>query len=67
MTRTADVTRPKRLYILTDGLREYLAADHREQPQGDRRGIKIFERQEHKDPQAGRLRATSASSRTAFT
>ena len=53
VTRTADVTRPKRLYILTDGLREYLAADHRESLKVIAAGLKIFERQEHKEPAGG--------------
>ena len=49
VTRTADSSRPKRLYMLTDGLREFLAADHREQLKVICAGVKIFERQEHKD------------------
>ena len=70
VTRTADVTRPKRLYILTDGLREYLAADHRESLKVIAAGLKIFERQEHKGARRRKSHphpATSASSRTAFT
>ena len=53
VTRTADASRPKRLYMLSDGLREYLAADHREQLKVVAAGVKIFERQEHKDPATG--------------
>jgi multisite-specific tRNA:(cytosine-C5)-methyltransferase len=34
-------------------LREYLAADHREQLKVVAAGVKIFERQEHKDPATG--------------
>ena len=49
VTRTADNTRPKRIYLLTDGLREYLAADVRESLKVIAAGLKIFERQEHKD------------------
>ncbi len=52
VTRTADNTRPKRIYALTDGLREYLAADHREQLKVIAAGLKVFERQEHKDATA---------------
>ena len=49
VTRTADSSRPKRVYMLTDGLREFLAADHREALKVIAAGVKIFERQEHKD------------------
>ena len=49
ITRTADATRPKRIYMLTDGLREYLAADIRENLKVIAAGLKIFERQEHKE------------------
>lgn len=48
VTRTADNTRPKRIYMLTNGLREYLAADTRENLKVIAAGLKIFERQEHK-------------------
>ena len=51
VTRTVDTSRPKRVYMLTDGLREYLAADHKEQLKVIAAGLKIFERQEHKGPQ----------------
>lgn len=53
VTRTADNTRPKRIYALTDGLREYLAADHKEQLKVIAAGLKVFERQEHKEATAG--------------
>lgn len=49
VTRTADNTRPKRVYLITDGLREYLAADVRESLKVIAAGLKVFERQEHKE------------------
>ena len=49
VTRTADNSRPKRVYMLSNGLREYLAADVRENLKVIAAGLKIFERQEHKD------------------
>ena len=59
VTRTTDTTRPKRVYIITDGMRQYLACDDREQLRVTACGLKAFERQEIKeqvkDQEAGQV------------
>lgn len=49
VTRTTDTTRPKRIYTITDGMRQYLACDDREQLRVTACGLKSFERQEIKE------------------
>ena len=49
VTRTADTSRPKRVYTITDSLRQYLACDVNESLRVTSCGLKAFERQEIKD------------------
>jgi multisite-specific tRNA:(cytosine-C5)-methyltransferase len=53
VTRTADTSRPKRMYTITDSLRQYLACDSKEQLRVTCCGLKAFERQEIKDADGG--------------
>lgn len=49
VTRTADTSRPKRIYTITDSLRQYLACDVAESLRVTCCGLKAFERQEIKE------------------
>ena len=49
VTRTLDTSRPKRVYTMTDSLREYLACDVGESLRVTCCGLKAFERQEIKE------------------
>ena len=52
VTRTSDTSRPKRVYTITDSLREYLACDTQEALRVTSCGLKAFERQEIKDSES---------------
>ena len=53
VTRTSDTSRPKRIYTITDSLRQYLACDVNESLRVTSCGLKAFERQEIKEEASG--------------